>query len=269
MQTPNIDFTRFEEQIFFNTVLIENLSDGEMGTGFLLVKPVDDKLNKILLFSNKHVFFGQKDKDKPKVSKKLSFTLHKLGPDNKFSLGLTDKFQVELNRGQEGFFEESDPDIDVACINISEAFNLSHIKPYAKAIEVNRFMDFDYNEFVCGEKIVFIGYPKGFFDSKNFLPVMRSGTIASIPQVDFNGKPQILIDAQVFPDSSGSPVFKLHNGNYKFVGIISEAIASGQDYIDLKKSNHKYETKDKFPVQFIGLGILFKKETIQKLYDLT
>jgi hypothetical protein len=55
-----INFDKFEEQIFFNTVLIENLSDGEFGTGFLLQKDLGNGKTKHLLFSNKHVFWGKK-----------------------------------------------------------------------------------------------------------------------------------------------------------------------------------------------------------------
>jgi len=38
-----IKFDKFEEQIFLNTVLIENLTDAEFGTGFLIQKRIDDK----------------------------------------------------------------------------------------------------------------------------------------------------------------------------------------------------------------------------------
>mgnify|MGYP003291781313 CR=1 FL=1 len=56
-----------------------------------------------------------------------------------------------------------------------------------------------------GNKIVVEGSYR--YDKKNNLPLVRTGTIASHPRKDFNGLPQFVIDAQVFPGSSGSPVF--------------------------------------------------------------
>jgi hypothetical protein len=47
-----IPFDKFEEQCFLNTVLIENLSAGELGTGFLVRKDVGDGTSKVLVFSN-------------------------------------------------------------------------------------------------------------------------------------------------------------------------------------------------------------------------
>ena len=57
------------------------------------------------------------------------------------------------------------------------------------------------------EEVVFVGYPERVYDERNNLPVVRRGTTASLPWVDYNGRPEFLIDASVFPGSSGSPVF--------------------------------------------------------------
>lgn len=62
------------------------------------------------------------------------------------------------------------------------------------------------------ENIVFIGYPDGIWDQVNHLPIIRTGTTASLLNKDYDGKPAFLIDASAFPGSSGSPVFILNNG---------------------------------------------------------
>ena len=62
------------------------------------------------------------------------------------------------------------------------------------------------------ENIVFVGYPDGMWDEVNHLPIMRTGTTASLLTKDYNGEPSFLIDASVFPGSSGSPVFILNDG---------------------------------------------------------
>ena len=64
------------------------------------------------------------------------------------------------------------------------------------------------------EEVTFIGYPSGLYDTKNYLPILRTGTTATPIGVDYEGAPAFLIDASVFPGSSGSPVFIANRGTY-------------------------------------------------------
>jgi len=66
----------------------------------------------------------------------------------------------------------------------------------------------------CGvfQEVKFIGYPIGIWDEKNNLPIVRRGMTASDPIVDYNGRTEFLIDAAVFPGSSGSPVYVADEG---------------------------------------------------------
>jgi hypothetical protein len=75
-----------------------------------------------------------------------------------------------------------------------------------------------------GQDVFFIGYPENRFDVTHNLPLLRKGCIASAPNVDFNGKRQFLIHAQVFQGSSGSPVFALTGGEFKIAGVISQTM---------------------------------------------
>lgn len=266
-----IKFDKFEEQIFLNTVLVENITDNESGTGFVITKPiqVDGKDRyKILLFSNKHVFWGKKDKDAVGVSKKIRLTFHKKEADGNYKLGQTHSFEGIINRkSEDGYFDHPNPAVDVACANIS---NLTEgkVRLNLPALSIKDFLGFERSELIAGMKILFIGYPSGFYDKKNFLPVMRSGTIASIPAVDFNGEPRILLDAQVFPGSSGSPVFASLNGRYKLLGIISDAIFRGLNFFEIDKTTERETEKVKIPTEFMGLGLLFTSETIKEVFDL-
>jgi hypothetical protein len=60
-----------------------------------------------------------------------------------------------------------------------------------------------------------VGYPYGFSDTRNRLPVWKTGHVASEPQVDFNDKPAFLVDVSAFPGMSGSPVLAVANGVYE------------------------------------------------------
>ena len=54
--------------------------------------------------------------------------------------------------------------------------------------------------------IIVASYPRGFYDHVNKFPIIKSGIIASSWGVHFNGQPTFLIDAQLFPGSSGGLV---------------------------------------------------------------
>jgi hypothetical protein len=58
----------------------------------------------------------------------------------------------------------------------------------------------------ASDDVIVIGYPRGFYDQVNLYPIIKSGIIASHWGANFNGKPCFLIDAKLFPGSSGSIV---------------------------------------------------------------
>ncbi len=57
-----------------------------------------------------------------------------------------------------------------------------------------------------GDEALVIGYPRGFYDEVNLFPIVKAGVIASRWGAYFNGNPYFLIDAKLFPGSSGSVV---------------------------------------------------------------
>jgi len=67
-------------------------------------------------------------------------------------------------------------------------------------------------DFGVFQEIKFIGYPIGAWDEKHNLPIVRRGMTATDPGVDYNGMPKFLIDAAVYPGSSGSPIFVAEEG---------------------------------------------------------
>ena len=58
---------------------------------------------------------------------------------------------------------------------------------------------------ITSEAVV-IGYPFEFYDRVNKFPIVKSGIIASRWGSNFDGKPYFLVDANLFPGSSGSIV---------------------------------------------------------------
>lgn len=126
------------------------------------------------------------------------------------------------------------------------------------------------------EQVVFVGYPNGIYDTKNLLPIIRRGTTATPFQIDYEGQPVFLIDASVFPGSSGSPVFiaefgghvvqggLLYDGRLLFLGIIAEvAVREERGRIDFEPI-----PTAKVPVvktsQMIDLGVVYKSSAVQE-----
>jgi hypothetical protein len=71
------------------------------------------------------------------------------------------------------------------------------------------------------EDITMIGYPNGIWDDVNNLPVVRRGITATGCNNNYRGRTEFLIDAAVFPGSSGSPVFIYNQGSYPTGGGIT------------------------------------------------
>jgi len=57
-----------------------------------------------------------------------------------------------------------------------------------------------------GETVVVLGYPLGFYDIINNLPIARSGTVATPFGVPFEDRPFFLVDSRLDKGTSGSPV---------------------------------------------------------------
>jgi hypothetical protein len=70
----------------------------------------------------------------------------------------------------------------------------------------------DLEELSAVEEVLMIGYPNGLWDDVNNLPLIRRGTTATHPAVDFQGKSTNVIDVACFPGSSGSPVLIVNEG---------------------------------------------------------
>lgn len=131
-----------------------------------------------------------------------------------------------------------DPKVDVCIIDVLDLLK-EKIKSgtYARwdAVSKENFPGNNNIEVEVSDDAVVIGYPRGFYDKINLFPIVKSGIIASRWGAYFNGKPYFLIDAKLFPGSSGSIVVSkpqniaIKNGNlmyakekqFSFLGIYS------------------------------------------------
>ena len=103
-----------------------------------------------------------------------------------------------------------DKTIDVAILDISEILK-SRLQSTKKLVAPfflgpSMFVGKNNIEVEASDDVLVVGYPKGFYDRVNLFPIIKSGIIATKWGVGFEGKPQFLIDAKLFPGSSGSVV---------------------------------------------------------------
>ena len=146
-------------------------------------------------------------------------------------------------------------DLDLIAIPLASTLNnmqSRNIEFFFRSVDQNMIpSDEQYNDFSAIENITFIGYPSGLYDEKNKMSIVRQGITATPIWNNFKGEEVFLIDAGVFPGSSGSPVFIYNQGAYPtkngitmgkrllFIGVISQTmlsnISTGKSYLDLGK----------------------------------
>ena len=248
---------RFEHEIPYVTTRIARL-DGGMGTGFFYQTGLPPKVfgegkSSSLLISARHVFYDEKDKDErgiPKPSalptKQITLNLNKTrAPDLPiYGGGIHKTFII---RGNPQYWEHPTPGVDLACLNVSRMTHLDPA-PYYKTVTSDFLEPIDYYALGVGGEVTFIGYPGDRYDVVNNLPLIRKGFLASLAYLDFGGRPELVIDAEAFPGSSGSPVFIVVGKKQKLLGVLARTFASAEE-------------------GYLGLGIVLKRELVKELID--
>lgn len=108
------------------------------------------------------------------------------------------------------------------------------------------------------EEVVFIGYPSGIRDEKNASPLIRRGITSTPVWNDYEGKPFFLIDAGVFPGSSGSPVFILNQGAY----ATKDGLTVGNRLLFLGVISQTMLRKGGASETFLGLGQVVRSDAL-------
>lgn len=264
-----MEVNSIHEKLIFTTVRIETTNKDKStgtGTGFIVQYNVGDKFYPFLV-TNKHVV-------KNTEIGKFEFNVQLSGKPQ-----LGNKYTIQVSKFEDMWIGHKNPEIDVVIAPIASIINetkkkdieIFYIPIGLDIIPSNENLDL----IDAIEEIIFIGYPNGIYDSKNLLPIVRKGITATPPMIDFNGTPTFLIDASIFPGSSGSPVFICNVGSYTKKG---EGLYAGSKLIFLglvasvfvKQDINTVEvvtipTKDISIVktsQMIDLGVVFKSSCI-------
>lgn len=223
-----MNITDISTQLIYTTVPIFTVKGDNSistGTGFLLSIQENPTASIPLLITNYHVLENS-------LGGYFEFHLGENGLPNGKSIKVHfDKLLISENKLG---------DLDLVAIPLAavlDSLQAKKIELFYRSISPDIIpSQQQINELAAIEDIIFIGYPSGIQDNVNKLPIIRNGITATPIWNDFNGKNEFLVDAGVYPGSSGSPVFLYNHGSYVtgntlnvgsrlyFVGVISQTM---------------------------------------------
>lgn len=272
-----MNLNTISSQLYLNTVKIETSTETSQGsgTGFIFDYSSEPKTSCLFLITNRHVVENTKD----------GKILFHVTEENNQEPSLEKGFYLTIPDWQCLQFYHPNPEIDIAICpflpiiqRVKEDFKQNL---FFKAIPRKTIPDQDeINSLNAMEEVIFLGYPNGMWDSIHNLPILRKGITASPLQINFENRPQFLIDASVFSGSSGSPLFTVNDGTYLdkgsicfgsrfyFLGVVSAV------YFRTQINNVEARTipTSIIPVvenkEMIDLGIVFKSQTILDTIDI-
>lgn len=248
-------------QLLYSTVPITcNFDNGVVtGTGFFFSRNLDDGSSVPFLITNYHVVENAK-------AGYFEVTLADgQEPGNK---------SIRVNFNGNELIGKKLGSLDLAAIPIApvmSALGKAGTPPFYRSISDSLVPDEKtVDELTALEEVTFIGYPKGIFDRRNKIPLIRRGSTATPIWNRYLGDRAFLVDASVFPGSSGSPVFLFNQGSYPanggviigsrllFVGIVASSfVLEGTEYLDLGyviRSDAMLEEIDTLISRLLGKG---------------
>jgi len=261
------------------TVRVEN-EWGKGGTGFLVIRKMEEKQGKVFLVTNKHVIHPELQ-----TREKAGYLTLFLNVREKDGTVKGKSFRVPLNEDDQKLWREHpNPPVDVLAVDITSLIN-SHPNLENRGADYSLFATpriLKEENITEGEEVLILGYPLGLFHTRSHSPLVRQGIVATKIgeriQVRFrssSGDPQrveipgFLIDAQIIPGSSGSPVVlkpiigrkikdKIEMGTAVpyLLGIVSATETTA-----IRTEGYAFAT-------LAGLGIVFDASTIQETIEL-
>ncbi len=192
-------------------ILMNGSQAVSQGTGFFFANTtLDGKPDTVFLVTNYHVVTGRAPLTPgSRVGDRIRFILHESTTE------LTKVRQIELPL----YTDHGDP-VWTASDSVPSADVVLVPLPPSVYRDISIFVFTEAHtrsdiRIRPASNATLLGYPYGFFDESHFLPVWKTGHVASEPSVDFNNLPTFLVDVSAFPGMSGSPVLAVANGVYE------------------------------------------------------
>ena len=264
------------DELVLATVRI--ISEGTVATGLLFRESVDDGPTAAFIVTNAHVVEGKRDAEifflqadasgdpilgQPYVFRSSNFAdLWHRHPNPAIDIAVAN-------------FAAMEKDLDKKCVNVANRW----LTPQ-HAFD-DRPMDIPKNlagwvhlfgvEVDAVEEVLFVGYPSGYFDRVNHLPIIRRGTTATSPFANYQNEPAFLVDAPILPGSSGSPVFIVdpssgpsrsnrQNHRFLFLGVVTEFLP----FKEVGKPPRPTSGEEDRLRLLTGLGLVYKPSAIRE-----
>ena len=225
------------------------------GTGFISLLTIRGNIPVFVIVSNKHVL-GDPIDNLGKVPGNISIRGHTITPD----------IGVPVPHPEARYFVHPDPKIDLACLVVTDILQ-NEDKTVAEMMLTNNYYNLP-SSVAVDTDLVFWGYPAGIGDSSNNLPLKRKASLATLIETDYNGKPQIVIDAPVYPGSSGSPVF-IKTGRdsstpLQLLGVLSETFYIKGSSVISDKIESAFTEGNR---HYLNFGIIIKTRCVTELLN--
>jgi len=268
MATLHVD--SLAKQLLFNTVRVDTvLEDGSEGSGTaFVVSHSHPRGHFLFVVTNRHLVEGVRQGG-------LVFTQGKNGQPL-----LGQRFQLNIEEFPHAWFLHPDPTVDLAIVPLrplEAAARERGIELYYHAIDTRLVPDAQRLATLDAlEDVLFVGYPSGVWDQVNLMPILRRGTTATPMVLDFEGRPEFLIDAAVYPGSSGSPVFVVspetmrgHAGARKFffAGVVAAVFFREEANRIASMPVPAHQGTATIGSEMIDLGLVVKSQAVVDLLE--
>ena len=271
VQTMNGQTNKVEHISMITTpiLLLKGDTVVSQGTGFYYALRDSSKNAEIIfLVTNYHVLTGSAPfEKKPPIGDNIAFSFHKdqnnTGDLKQVRFPLFTKLKDPI-----WICSKNYPDADVAIIPL-----VSGLYQDCKVFGISEEWTKASIKLRPTSRVTLVGYPYGYEDSKNALPIWKTGSIASEPSVDFSGKPLFVVDVSAFPGMSGSPAFAVSYGAYELeqggttVGGVQKflGIYASMEMLEEKKFLEELHTDKKQGIvvsESLQLGHVWKAQLI-------
>lgn len=252
----NFNTEEISTQLMFCTVLLfMHTNEGtKTGTGHIYVRRTP-KGDIPFIITNKHIVDGC-------ISGEVYFTEAK---DNKPIVGSRLKVSFDGPFALQHVF----PDYDLAFIPLGPILKKCSEQGknvFFRSISQEIFLTPDSADKLSAiEQITFIGYPRGIFDLKNNLPIIRQGITSTPIWNKYNDRNIFLIDASSFPGSSGSPVFIFNQGMYYAQG---NNLIAGTRVLYCGVLTETITHKSNDGIEYLNLGVVVNAIAVKEKIEL-
>lgn len=252
-------------------------NNSSAGTGFFLFRPINGNQGQVLLVTNKHVLPPEGTAKNVQI---------------RVAVGAGEKATVQLVEipivGLDGKYLPTvrlhpNVDFDIAAVNVTEAVVRRSIQGTWLPLDLlSTPARLKSENITVGDEVFLLGYPNAIFDARNVSPILRTGVIATVPAEGyaFNdmlrkqfGLPDridgFLVDANVFPGSSGSVVILQQQATT--IGPGGETVVSAAKKIPyilgIVSGSIPITDNALGSTQRMGLGIVYSADAIRTVVE--